>query len=262
MPLGRPLTGSDWADAGAVASLRIGDFSCGTGTLLTTAYQRLGLLHEISGGDPAALHPMMMARGLVGLDVLTVAVHLTAAMLAGTHPQTPFEGECLLTMPYGRYEWGVSVGSLDLLNEQISFEILQAAAHTAGGRSPEEVKDLVGRVGHNQFDLVIMNPPFTRHGAREGDRTHVHNPAFAAFGADDEEQDLLSGHLRKLGAGGHAHGHAGLASSFVDLADRKTAANGTPGFGLAANRSQRSVMEQSAVPVAPAIHLSRDSNDR
>ena len=227
LSLERPLTGSNWADVSAVASLRIGDFSCGTGTLLTTAYQRLGLLHEISGGDPSTLHPMMMARGLVGLDVLTVAVHLTAAMLAGTHPQTPFEGECLLTMPYGRYEWGVSLGSLDLLDEQTSFEILQAAAQTAGGRNAEEVKDLVERVGHNQFDLVIMNPPFTRHGAREGDRTHVHNPAFAAFGADDEEQDLLSGHLRTLGAGGHAHGHAGLASSFVDLADRKTANDGT-----------------------------------
>ena len=209
-----------------MSSLRIGDFACGTGTLLSTAYQRLGLLHEISGGDPAALHPTMMARGLVGLDVLTAAVHLTAAMLAGTYPQTPFEGECLLTMPYGRYDWGVTVGSLDLLEEQLSFEILQAAAQTAGGRSTEEVKDLMDRVGHKQFDLVIMNPPFTRHGAREGDRTHVHNPAFAAFGADDEEQDLLSARLRKLGSGGPAHGHAGLASHFVDLADRKATREG------------------------------------
>ena len=226
LPLKQPFAGSDWDDVDAIASLRIGDFACGTGTLLSTAYQRLGLLHEINGGDPSALHPAMMARGLVGLDVLTVAVHLTAAMLAGTYPQTPFEGECLLTMPYGRYDWGVSVGSLDLLEEQMSFEILQAAAQTAGGRSTEEVKDLMERVGHKQFDLVIMNPPFTRHGAREGDRTHVHNPAFAAFGADDEEQDLLSAHLRKLGAGGPAHGHAGLASHFVDLADRKAAQDG------------------------------------
>ena len=226
LPLRQPFAGSDWSDVDAVASLRIGDFACGTGTLLSTAYQRLGLLHEINGGDPAALHPAMMARGLVGLDVLTVAVHLTAAMLAGTYPQTPFEGECLLTMPYGRYDWGVSVGSLDLLEEQMSFEILQAAAQTAGGRSTEEVKDLMERVGHNQFDLVIMNPPFTRHGAREGDRTQVHNPAFAAFGADDDEQDLLSAHLRKLGAGGPAHGHAGLASHFVDLADRKATHDG------------------------------------
>ena len=226
LPLRRPLAGIDWADVDAVASLRIGDFACGTGTLLSTAYQRLGLLHEINGCDPAALHPTMMARGLVGLDVLTVAVHLTAAMLAGSHPQTPFEGECLLTMPYGSYDWGVSVGSLDLLAEQMSFELLQAAAQTAGGRSTEEVTDLMERVGHNQFDLVIMNPPFTRHGAREGDRRQVHNPAFAAFGADDEEQDLLAGHLRQLSIGGAGHGHAGLASHFVDLADRKTTQDG------------------------------------
>ena len=121
------------------------------------------------------------------------------------------------------------LGSLDLLpkQDQISLEIIQAAAQTAGGRGAEEVKDLMNRVDHSQFDLVIMNPPFTRHGAREGDRTLVHNPAFAAFGADDDEQDELSRHLRRLGKGGPAHGHAGLASYFVDLANRKTAPSGT-----------------------------------
>ena len=110
-----------------------------------------------------------MRQGLVGLDVLTVAVHLTAAMLAGSYPDTPFEGDCLLTMPYGTHTWGVCVGSLDLLEEQTSFEIIQAAAHTAGGRGAEAVRDLIGRVDHRQFSLVIMNPPFTRHGAREGE---------------------------------------------------------------------------------------------
>lgn len=228
--LALPLAGPgarNWADDEMLSSLRIGDFACGTGTLLSTAYQRIGLLNEIHGGDPTSLHPPMMERGLVGLDVLTSAVHLTAAMLAGTYPGTPFEGECLLTMPYGRYDWGVCLGSLDLLSAQTSLDIIQAAAQTAGGRGTEKVRDLMSRVGHGQFDLVIMNPPFTRHGAREGDRTLVHNPAFAAFGASEEEQDELSGHLRELGAGGQAHGHAGLASYFVDLAHRKTAPGGT-----------------------------------
>ena len=159
---------------------------------------------------------------------MTVAVHLTAAMLAGTHPATPFDGECLLTMPYGRHDWGIGVGSLDLLpkQEQMSLDIFKTAAQTAGGRGAEEVTDLMKRVDHGQFDLVIMNPPFTRHGSREGDRTVVHNPAFAAFGAEEDEQDELSRHLRRLAAGGPAHGHAGLASYFVDLADRKTVAGG------------------------------------
>lgn len=232
LPVDQPLAGDGWGDAGALEQVRIGDFACGTGTLLSTAYQRLGLLHEIAGGDPRLLHPHMMERGLVGLDVLTVAVHLTAAMLAGSYPETPFEGECLLTMPYGSHPWGVCIGSLDLLDEQTSFDIIQAAAHTAGGRGTEEVRDLMGRVGHGQFDLVVMNPPFTRHGAREGDRTQVHNPAFAAFGADEGEQNRLAARLTRLARGGHGHGHAGLASYFTDLADRKLAVGGTLGLVL------------------------------
>ena len=130
-------------------------------------------------------------------------------------------------MPYGSYRWGTSLGSLDLLQAQPSLEIFEAAAETAGGQGAREVRDLVQKVGHGQFGLVIMNPPFTRHGAHEGDRTLVHNPAFAAFGATEEEQNRLSKRLRILGSGGHAHGHAGLASYFVDLAHRKTAPLGT-----------------------------------
>ena len=169
----------------------------------------------------------MMKHGLVGLDVLNVAVHLTAAMLASSFPDTPFEGECLLTMPYGRHDYGVCVGSLDLLSEQPSFEIMQAAAHTAGGRGPEQVREILTRVGHRQFDLVIMNPPFVRHGAREGDRSQVHNPAFAAFEASEEDQDLLAAHLGSVASGSCAHGHAGMASYFVEVARRKLAPAGT-----------------------------------
>ena len=227
IPIQTPIAGESWGDLSTISTVRIGDLACGTGTLLSTAYQRIGLLHETHGGDPKVLHPIMMERGLVGLDVLAVAVHLTAAMLAGSHPDTPFEAECLLTMPYGSYQWGASVGSLDLLEEQPSFEILQAAAETAGGRGAAEVRNLVQQVGHGQFGLVIMNPPFTRHGARESDRTLVHNPAFAAFGATEEEQNRLSRRLNYLGKGSPAHGHAGLASYFVDLAHRKTAGSGT-----------------------------------
>ena len=225
-----PVAGKNWADADALKTMRVGDFACGTGTLLSTAYQRLSLLHEVHGGDPKALHPAMMEQGLVGLDVLTVAVHLTAAMLAGAHPDTPFAGESLLTMPYGsRPEWGgVSrLGSLDLLQETASFDIIQAAAETAGGRGVQELRDLAARVGHDRFDLVIMNPPFTRHGAREGDRKSVHNPPYAAFGADEEEQNRLAKHLKIVARGSPGHGHAGMASFFVDLAHRKIAPGGT-----------------------------------
>ena len=78
--------GKSWSSADDVKSLRIADFACGTGTLLSTAYQRVGFLHEHAGGDAEKIHPQMMATALVGCDVLPAAAHLTASMLAGRAP--------------------------------------------------------------------------------------------------------------------------------------------------------------------------------
>ena len=183
IPADRAPGGAEWGDEETIASLQIGDFACGTGTLLSAAYQRISLLHELNGGDPRALHAPMMKNGLVGLDVLNIAVHLTATTLAGAHPDVPFDGECLLTMPYGGES--ASIGSLELLAEHVQSQMIShAAAVTAGGRSPSDLPDLTTRVGHNKFDLVIMNPPFTRQGGQEADRVGIGNAAFAAFETD------------------------------------------------------------------------------
>ena len=70
----RPPAGGSWSDVDDVKSLRIADFACGTGTLISTAYQRIGQLHELAGGDAEALHPAMMATGLIGCDVSAEAL--------------------------------------------------------------------------------------------------------------------------------------------------------------------------------------------
>ena len=80
------LSDNDWSDPEQVKSLRVADFSCGTGTLLSTAYQRISQLHELYGGDSASLHPDMMASVLLGCDILPAAAHLTASMLSSAHP--------------------------------------------------------------------------------------------------------------------------------------------------------------------------------
>ena len=251
LPANRAPGGADWGDAETLASLQIGDFACGTGTLLSAAYQRLSLLHELHGGDPAALHAPMMKHGLVGLDVLNINVHLTAAMLAGSHPDTPFDGECLLTMPYGeRYlrsngngkrngngrngngngkpKEAVTVGSLDLLAESAQSGLLEhAAAVTSGGREPEQVRDLVSRVGHGKFDLVIMNPPFVRATGMEGEKIGTGNPAFAAFNTSRATQKKMQESLVALRGGEPvATGNTGLAADFLALALRKARPDG------------------------------------
>ena len=232
IPADRALGGAEWGDAETIASLQIGDFACGTGTLLSAAYQRVSLLHELHGGDSEALHRPMMKNGLVGLDVLNIAVHLTAAILAGSYPEVPFDGECLLTMPYGRWGEGkrdVAIGSLDLLTEPVQADMIDhASAITAGGRSPEDVRDLVNRVSHGKFDLVIMNPPFTRPTGQEGKKKGVGNPAFAAFGVPKEVQKRMTDKLRWARGGRPlAKGNAGFAAEFVDLGIRKLNAQGT-----------------------------------
>ena len=232
LPTDRPPRGSDWGDIDAIGALQIGDFACGTGTLLSAAYQRVSLLHELHGGDPKALHPKMMKSGLHGLDVLNIAVHLTAAMLAGGHPDVPFGGECLLTMPYGRWGEGkrdVAVGSLNLLAEHVQAGLIEhASAVTAGGRKPENVRDLINRVAHGAFDLVIMNPPFTRPGGQEGKKKGTGNPAFAAFDVPKATQKRMTESLKHLRGGAPlAKGNAGLPAEFVDLALRKLNARGS-----------------------------------
>ena len=229
LPSDRPPGGADWGDGETLAGAQVGDFACGTGTLLSTAYQRMSLLHELHGGDPRELHGPMMRHGLVGLDVLNMAVHLTAAMLAGSHPDTPFDGECLLTMPYGEYEDGnVMIGSLDLLAENVQPTLMDTVvAVSAGGRAPEEVRDLVARVGHATFDLVIMNPPFTRSTGMEADRRGTGNPAFAAFDTKRPAQGRMQRSLNRLRGGTRiGSGNSGLAADFLDLALRKVRSDG------------------------------------
>ena len=229
LPADTPPGGADWGDEETLASLQIGDFACGTGTLLATAYQRLSLLHELHGGDPRKLHGPMMRHGLVGLDVLNIAVHLTAAMLAGSQPDTPFDGECLLTMPYGQQGDGsVAVGSLDLLAPNVQPSLMDSAvAVSAGGRSPEEVRDLVSRVGHAKFDLVIMNPPFTRPTNHEAASADVPIAAYAAFETTAAEQSAMSNRVKALTKDTPSSGNAGIASDFVELAHRKVRDDGT-----------------------------------
>ena len=184
--------GKSWASADDVKSLRIADFACGTGTLLSTPYQRVSLLHELAGGDAEKIHPQMMATALVGCDVLPAAAHLTASMFSGAHPTVKYNQSSIMTVAYGKQSDGkIALGSLDLLDPQGTFEVLSITAKAAEGMGEAE-KEIWQSLPHASFDVVIMNPPFTRATYHEGKNAAVPNPMFAAFGSDAEEQRLMS----------------------------------------------------------------------
>lgn len=213
----------DWSNAESVSNLRIGDFACGTGTLLSTAYRRVLLLHELHGGDPSSIHSKMMMDGLVGLDVLPVAVHLTASMLAGIHPSHTYDRECIVKMPFGLYKYGPCVGSLELLaaNDKQFREALKEIAVISGGKGEVGTYDFNSRVGDN-FDIVIMNPPFTR----SNDDIKGSISTVSAMNFDKTEQVILNNRLKSLVAGGCGHGNAGLASHFTEIGHQRTRVGG------------------------------------
>jgi hypothetical protein len=213
--------GASWADAKNVKALRIADFACGTGTLLTTAYQRIGQLHELAGGDSEAIHAEMMAHTIVGCDVLPAAAHLTASMISGAHPLAKYEQSSILTVAYGKQDGGgLALGSLDLLDPQGKLAPLAITAKAAESMGEKE-RETWAALPHASFDLVVMNPPFTRPTNHEGGSQNVPNPMFAAFSSSEEEQKQMSAATKRLTAGTSAHGNAGEASIFLVLADRK-----------------------------------------
>lgn len=223
----RTPNGGSWANADDVKALRIADFACGTGTLLSTVYQRVGQLHELCGGDSEAIHPDMMANSIIGCDVLPAAAHLTASMISGAHPTVKYSQSSILTVAYGKQPGGgVALGSLDLLDTQRKFGILDITARASEGMGESE-RDLWLSLPHASFDVVIMNPPFTRATNHEGDRVNVPNPVFAAFASTAEQQRLMGEATKKLTAGTSAHGNAGEASIFLVLADRKLKQGGS-----------------------------------
>ncbi|MBC6438019.1 MAG: hypothetical protein GDA52_07755 [Rhodobacteraceae bacterium] len=232
LPQAAPLPGGSWGTGADLTALHIADFACGTGTLLSTLYQRLGQLHELHGGDSEAIHPDMMERVFVGCDVLPAATHLTASMLSGIHPAVIYRNSRVMTLAYGRQPNGeIALGAIDLLDGQRRAAALAITARKleAGGTSESDTWD---DLPHKSFDMVVMNPPFTRPTNHEGDKTDVPNPMFAAFGSSEEEQRAMGAAMKTLAVASCYHGNAGIGSAFIALADRKLKDDGRLGLIL------------------------------
>ena len=229
------LEGVNWADSDAIGRLRVGDFACGTGALLSAVYDRIAAQYQQAGGDPARLHPVMLEEVLYGCDVMPSAIHITGSTLSGMQPEVQFGQSRLYTMPYGRQEDGsVKLGSLELLQSsavQTLFNTSDPALRT-GSVGEETAAQVIAQIPDGGFDLVIMNPPFTRATNHEGAHATVVNPAFAAFDASKADMDAMGKRMRDLGKNSCYDGKAGLASAFTALAHRKLKPGGVLAFVL------------------------------
>ncbi len=229
------LQGIDWSDSDAIAKLKVGDFACGTGALLSAVYEQIATKHEQAGGNPAALHKTLMEDVLYGCDVMPSAIHITSSTLSGIQPNEGYGSSRLYTMPYGRQSDGsVAIGSLELLQSSSVMTLFNMSnpALRTGSAGEETAARVIAEIPDNAFDIVIMNPPFTRATNHEGAHANVVNPAFAAFNASKTDMDAMGKRMRDLGKGSCYDGKAGLASAFTALAHRKLKSGGVLAFVL------------------------------
>ena len=213
---------TDWSDRHTLENLRIADFACGTGALLSAAQRSVYRRYRRTGGDDAELHQTFMEKVLLGLDIMPSATHLTCSMLASAYPSQSFGSTQIHTLPYGNKRGGTFIGSLNLLTSEYSQSLFPIGETITGTKVSNSHQV---QAHHQSCDLVIMNPPFTRPTNHEGAHGEIPIPSFAGFSTDRDEQKAMSSVLKRT-KGKFSHGNAGLASNFLDLAHRKLKRNG------------------------------------
>ena len=215
-----------------VSDLKVADFACGTGSLLNGAYQRILELHEHAGGKGSLIHTRMIEKNLVGCDVMPNASHLTASLLTSIYPDLKIGNTRIHTMPYGRQKDGsYALGALDLFDVPqgtLPLPMMSPEVQQVGGADDTTVMTQQ-EFRYNEFDIVILNPPFTR--PDSDPNSSVPKAVFRGSSRNkEEEQKMRRARGQKDWRVGD--GNAGLPSDFVDLTDRMLKANGKSRMGF------------------------------
>ena len=214
-----------------VSELKVADFACGTGSLLNGAYQRILELHEHAGGKGSHIHTRMIEENLVGCDVMPNASHLTASLLTSIYPDLKIGNTRIHTMPYGSLEdRSYALGALDLYDipETLPLPMMGTAAQQIGGTDDTTVMTQQ-EFRYGEFDIVVLNPPFTRPDSDAN--SSVPKAVFKGSDRDKEEEQKMR-RARREKDWRVGDGNAGLASDFVDLADKMLKANGKSRMGF------------------------------
>ena len=244
-----------WSDRAAIEGLRIADFACGTGALLSAAQRAVYRRYRRASGDDKVLHQAVMEHVLTGLDIMPAATHLTCSMLSSAHPSLAYGESQIHTMPYGKKGGGIFIGALDLL-EASQVDSLLLGSRQIHGRG-EGLQHWLVSIPDKSCDLVIMNPPFTRPTNHEGSHADIPIPSFAGFGTPLIEQKAMSRLLSKCKPE-FGHGNAGLASNFMDLGHRKLRDGGVLALVLPASLVRGQAWEKARKALAESysdIHI-------
>lgn len=228
---------------------KVADFACGSGTLLTSAYHRKLMLAfpdcvDRGVSDVKELHRKFVEEDIWGFDAMSFAAHLTMVNLALQYPQKIFKKSHIFRVPTGqdsdtRVQY---LGSLDLLDrDYLDVRTRLVGEETGPVEQTISLRSEIGRVDvpKNYFDLVVMNPPFTR-----GDRaTQVLNTRHLNQKLKEIKKEGIQTHM------------TGLAAPFVILADLYVKSGGRMAFVLPTAILSRETWSPIREMLAEKYHL-------
>ncbi|MDI6904541.1 MAG: N-6 DNA methylase [Candidatus Bathyarchaeia archaeon] len=189
---------------------KVADLAVGSGGLLVAAYRRKRHLLENERKFTADDHRRFVEDELLGIDVMPFAANVAACHLALQSPEYFTNRVNVAIWDSTELEAGKripSIASLKLvLKGQAGLEMFTEPKPEAKGvvsltgEIPEEIK-------LEKYDVIIMNPPFTRHER-----------------IPEDYKEVLSNRFK--GYEPHLHGQMGYFGYFVLLADRFLKENG------------------------------------
>jgi len=212
----------------------VGDLACGTGTLLRFAYKRI-LMHYGHNKDIQSLnefHKSAMEKVLFGVDVSPIASHLAAASLAINSK-----------MPYTKTNIGwVSVGnenltgSIEYINQDAVTNLFLEGFGVSSGEH-ESVNENSVVIKHGSMSVVLANPPYSR--TRKG------LSAFDIAGLSEKERNSCQKRWAKLIEGEDCVKTAGMAATFLCIANKKIMRGGRIGFVLPRSAAHEDAWEKT-----------------
>lgn len=213
--------------------LKIGDFACGTGTLLRAIHRRLLALCGHENLDPQStedLHLYMMEQGFCGVDISPIAAHLTASGLSNTMPQAKYRNTNIGVISVGGRQG--KTGSIEFLSESEQPDLLRGTSSQASLLSetvgPEDAKLVVSA---GTFDVVVMNPPYQRARGQQ--------KQFDVAGVTEKDRQLAIKRCRQICSRiDSVNLQAGLSNVFCELVLRSLNTGGRLGIILPMTAAQ------------------------
>jgi len=150
---------------------KVCDLACGSGTLLTAAYSALEDLYKLEKFEEGQIdldefHKILLEKNFWGFDALRYALQVASLNLVFHNPTVALKNMNFYSIPLGVDEKNtVALGSLRFLKSGTLidyFSVEDKAKKTASIDTEKSETNIP------LFQLVIMNPPFTRATGRSG----------------------------------------------------------------------------------------------